>query len=529
MAPRTGSRAPGAPRAGGYHVKTGCITCNSGRRCDGYISKNATPPPPSLIAPKSDQTLVKSGPSFSVPLPVAIGGWTGTIDEHRGFDYFRSQTSQDLAYSLNASLQELVLQSSHRHEAIKHAAIALGSLGETMRINSACISVNSLPPAVVKHEFARSQYYKAIRLLQDIIQRNETEQVEIALITCFLFVVFEFLQGNDQSSTAHLRSGLAILRKQYFPNADNMDDLQGSKLTSMQFEITRIFHILDNQATMWLGLRGFQNRPCIALEGGRASQYISPDHYDSLDDACEDLINLITRVYNFRRYASKHDFASSTTNVPPAIYAEKELLLDKLDMHRRRLSLFLAHQISTHTPQDPHRITILRINRKVTTMMLATYLKPHEERFYAECMSHFWQIISLATFILRQTPEMPRRVVQIVHQNHKAEGPPGGKNLFSFFAGLIQPLYFTAIKCREKTTALKAIDLLEGEPWREGAWDSAAMAKIARRKVEELEVAGWYDIEYQGTPIEDTGKERGRHAELSVEWPLATDPYITYP
>lgn len=51
------------------------------------------------------------------------------------------------------------------------------------------------------------------------------------------------------------------------------------------------------------------------------------------------------------------------------------------------------------------------------------------------------------------------------------------------------------------------------------------MAKIARRKTEELEVAGWYDIDYHGMLVEDTG----RGAELSIDWPLATDPFITYP
>lgn len=459
------------------------------------------------------------------PLPIAIGGWTGSLDELRGFDYFRVQTSQDLAYSLNASLQELVLQNSHHHLAIKHAAIALGSLGETIRIGSIPTLLNTHSPAFVKHEFARSQYYKAIQLLQRDIQRNEKETVEIALISCFLFIVFEFLQGNEQSSMSHLRSGLAILRKQYFPHAETRDIVQDSKLNPIQSEIARIFHILDTQATMWLGLRAFQGKAYIPIDGGPTSTYISPNHFDSLDDACEDLIKLISRIYNFRRYASKYDFAPSTTHVPAAIYAEKDSLLHELDIHRRRLMQFLARQIDAQKPEDPHRITILRINRKVTTMMLAAYLKPHEEIFYAECMSQFWQIVSLSTFILRQTPEMPRRVVQIVHKNHDVEDAPHGRNLFSFFAGLIQPLYFTAIKCRKRVTAHKAIDLLEGEPWREGAWDSAAMAKIARRKTEELEVAGWYDIEYHGTPVEDTG----RSAELSIDWPLATDPFITYP
>ncbi|KAL8774450.1 MAG: hypothetical protein Q9209_000823 [Squamulea sp. 1 TL-2023] len=511
--------------------KPECHKCKStGRKCDGYVYKKAVFPPLPL-PPKADKAMVKTARSNLTPLPTSLGGWTGTLEEFRGFEYFRVQTSQDLAYSLNASLQELVLQNSHRHQAIKHAAIALGSLGETIRINSSSTSLDTLPPAFMKHEFARSQYHIAIQILQKNLQRAEKDTVEIALISCFLFAVFEFLQGNDQSSMSHLRSGLAILRTQYFPHVDRKAVVQDitKQLSPMQAEIARIFHILDTQATMWLGLRTFQDKTYVPLDGGRASTYNTPEYFDSLDDACRDLINLITRVYNFRRYASQHDFAPSTTHIPASIYDDKNALLDELDIHRRRLSRFLARQIDAQTPEDPHRVIILRINRKVTTMMLATYLEPHEERFYARCMSHFWQIISLATFILRQTPEMPRRVVQTVHRNNKAENMPYGRYMFSFFAGLIQPLYFTAIKCREKVTAQKAVDLLELEPWREGAWDSTAMAKIARRKMEELEKSGWYGLNYHRTAVEDTGKERGKIPELSIDWPLATDPFITYP
>ncbi|KAI4272128.1 MAG: hypothetical protein LQ337_005516 [Flavoplaca oasis] len=460
-----------------------------------------------MDAQKTDRAVVTQRPTASFSLPIAIGGWTGSMDELRSFDYFRLQTFQDLAYSLSTSLRELVLQNSHRHEAIKHAVIALGALGETIRINSTSTSHNALHPGFVKHEFARLQYHKSIRLLQKTIQRNERESVETALITCFLFVVFEFLQGHDQSSTTHLRSGLAIIRTQYFPHADNMDIMQNPKLNPMQSEITRIFHILDTVANKWLGLRGFYDEPHIPIDVGSASTYISPDYFDTLDAASEDLMIVISRVHNFRRYTSRYNHAPSTAQVPATIYAQKDLLLHELDIHRRRLNQFLARQIDAQIPEDPHRITILRINRKITTMELAPYLKPHEERFYAESMPHFFQVVSLATFIVRQTPEMPRRVTQIVHRNNKFAGGPEGRYQFEFVVGLIQPLYFTAINCSDKTTAQKAIDLLEGEPWREGAWDSAAMARIARRKVKELEASGWYDVECQGTLMEGTEKE----------------------
>ncbi|KAL8885390.1 MAG: hypothetical protein Q9215_006751 [Flavoplaca cf. flavocitrina] len=511
--------------------KPECRKCTStGRKCDGYISGTTSSARSSLDAEKTDRAVVTQRPTDSFSLPIAIGGWTGSMDELRGFDYFRLQTSQDLAYSLSASLQELVLQNSHRHEAIKHAVIALGALGETIRINSTSISRNTLHPGFVKHEFARLQYHKAIRLLQKTIQRNERESVETALITCFLFVVFEFLQGHDQSSTTHLRSGLAIIRTQYFPHADNVGIMQNPKLNPMQSELTRIFHILDTVANKWLGSRGFYAEPYIPVDEGSASSYTSPDYFDTLDAASKDLITVITRFHNFRRCASKYDYAPFTAQVPATIYAQKDLLLHELDIHRRRLSQFLARQVDAQIPEDPHRIIILRINRKITTMELATFLKPNEERFYAECMAHFFQIVSLVTFVLRQTPEMPRRVMQIVHRNNEIAGGLEGRNQFEFFAGLIQPLYFTAIKCRDKSTAQKAIDLLEGEPWREGAWDSAAMAKIAKRKTKELEESGWYDdVGCQGTYLEGTAKEHEKNAELSVKWPLVADPFITYP
>ncbi|KAL8816965.1 MAG: hypothetical protein Q9223_004114 [Gallowayella weberi] len=553
MAPRKGSRAPGAPRAGGSHVRTGCLTCkarhvkcdeekpecskckSTGRRCDGYgLSKDVhllltTAEKQSRAI--ADQPHIKTAYTRLTPVAFTLDGWDGTMDELRGFDYFRRQTSQDLAYSLNASLQEIVLQNSHHHDAIKHGAIALGSLGETIRINSSSLSSNTFPPAFVQHRFARSQYYKAIRILQRNISRDERGAVEIALISCFLFIVFEFLQGNDQSARAHLRSGLAILRKQYFSQAGSTSvTKEYLKLNSTQSGIARIFHTLDTQATMWLDLkvRSFQDESYSPIVYGRsASRHIAPTPFDSLDEACDDLVNLINRVYNFRCYTSKHDRAPSTDDVPHAIYAERDALLDELDVHRHRLSSFLARQIDAENPEDPHHVTILRINRKVTSLMLATYLEPHEERFYARCVSHFWQIMYLATFILRQSPEMPRRVVQIVHAKNQAKDAPYGRRLFSF-AGLIQPLYFTAIKCREKATAQKAVDLLEMEPWEEGPWDSAAMAKIARRKMEELEAKGWYNLYNNHSSVEHTRKKRESSTELSVEWPLATDPFIAY-
>ena len=57
--------------------------------------------------------------------------------------------------------------------------------------------------------------------------------------------------------------------------------------------------------------------------------------------------------------------------------------------------------------------------------------------------------------------------------------------MFAFVSGAIRPLYMVADKCFDFKVSEEAIDLLEEKPWREGAWDSAAMAAIARKNLVE--------------------------------------------
>lgn len=508
-----------------------CKRCSTtGRKCDGYIQKESSSLP--IKKEQQDQFSWRTAGSVLSLSRFNPSTWNGTIDELRGFDYFRVQTSGDLAYSLNSSLEELVLQTSHHHQAIKHAAIALGSLGETIRINSSDERYAGKSVFYTRHDFACAQYYRAIKLLQDDIGRRDKDFINVALISCFLFVVFEFLQGNDQSAVLHLRSGLNILRQQGLPSPNTSSGTSVKpfpKLHPIQAEISRIFHILDTQATMWLDLRTLNPMSKTSIDTPMAHMLV-PESFTSLDEACQHLNDIISRIYNFRRFASKHDFAPSRKQVPASVYVERDALLDELELHRRRLGNYLAcRQNSAHNHEDPHRIAVLRINRKVTTLMLATYLEPHESTFYAQSQPHFWQIVSLATLILRpNTSEARQRLLGSMQPgstepNTDNASTPRQRKIFAFFAGLIQPLYFTAIKCPHRDTAVKAVELLEMEPWREGSWDSAAMGRIARRRMEKPDCTRWSDVIAGGTTVGEA--EEG----LSIEWPLATDPLITYP
>lgn len=514
-------------------TKPECNRCTStGRKCDGYVYKERPSPPlEGNLQERVSYVAARSSCSLSCITPTT---WNGTMDELRGFDYFRVQTSEDLAYSLDSSLEQLVLQTSHHHEAIKHAAIALGSLGATIRVNSFSSDGGQQSVSLRRHEFACEQYFKAIKLLQKDMGRNSNECVNFALISCFLFIVFEFLQGNDQSAVLHLRSGLNILRQRCLTDLDSGTSAKEQpliKLHPIQAEISRIFHTIDTQANMWLNLRTSNRESHIPISRP-TSRDLVPNSFESVDEACQDLNDIVNRIYNFRRCASKHDSAPTKAHVPPSIYAERDSLLDELDDHRRRLVNYLAcRQTFAQHPEDPHRITVLRINRKVTLLMLANYLEPHQLSFDARCQPHFWQVVSLAALILRpETSEIRQRmlggVCPISHEaNSNCWSTRRPRRVFAFFAGLIQPLYYTAIKCPDREAATKAIELLEMEPWREGSWDSAAMAKRAKMRLQEPNRARWNNVFVGGKITAEATDEEG----LSIEWPLATDPLITYP
>ncbi|KAL9002828.1 MAG: hypothetical protein Q9188_004271 [Gyalolechia gomerana] len=500
-------------------VRPECNNCKStGRRCDGY--KASTPPLPHSTS-SSPITWRTTSPELKLNI-ITPSTWNGSLDELRAFDYFRVQTSDDLAYSLNASLDILVLQTRHYHKAIKHAAIALGALEHSIRINK------SLPvgtsSALWRHHFANRQYYTAVKLVQRDISRNNKDSINLTLISCFLFTVFEFLQGNEPAAETHLRCGLNILCQQLLIPTDGPADAKTSptaKLTDIQSEIACIFKTIDSQATMWLDLPTPDQKPLVPIHSPVCGDWAQP--YRSLDEAGQDFSKIIDRVYDFRRHASKHDFASTTADIPAPIYTQRDSLLDELDHHRRRLQNYLQdRQTFCEQPEDAYRITVLRINRKVTTVMLGTYLEPNKSSFYAKGQQQFWQIVSLATIILRpETSTTRQRLLESMHFQHTPLGrgkkqEPQQRQIFSFFAGLIQPLYFTAIKSPCQGTVMKAIELLETEPWREGSWDSAAMAKLARIRVQ------------RSSFPTDSSAEREEEG-LNVEWPLATDPLITYP
>ena len=407
-----------------------------------------------------------SGPMISI---------TGSYQERRSFAFFCYQTGQQLSTALNVTkTHQLILQASHCDDAVRAAVIALGAIGERLSINSLLTLDNGQANAC--HSFARLQYYKALRYLRERISNNPEGSANFAVILSFLFTVFEFLQGDDTASLIHLRGGLNILRRGQGSLSMGFQTI-ASEQDPLTHEILRIFSIMDLQAIIWLGLKAFQ-APIMIPINDPESYLAHLDQFSTLDEASECLNHRIVSTYHFQRLVATYDSGESVKQVPPEVHGEREKLILQLKKWLVSLEALLRKPCEDFNTEMSERIIVLKINYETGLMMLTACLQASDQQFYADNELGFRKIITLAKAVVG-----PRKDIERIVAANNSKNPA---SVFSFYMGVIRPLYFTAIKCQNMNVCRAAIALLSSSPWREGAWDSATMARIAARRVQEV-------------------------------------------
>lgn len=393
-------------------------------------------------------------------------GFAGTDQERRGFEYFHWETTQHIGGALNLDcVHRLILQIGQSNPAVRSAVVALGSITEQLQVNSALAFDKA--QSNTYQEFPQAQYRQALRQLREQLTTGAHRAEKLAMISCFLFTLFEFLQGNDTASIVHLRSGLNILRQQ--------DGVPGQ----LWQELLRIFSIMDLQATMWLSLKTF--RPPMITPVDPGSLPLEMEAFCDIEDAAISLNFLISRVYNFRRLVTSE---AGEPNSPNFVTVKRDLGA-QLEWWPVALEKHLANLDTGVTLEALHRTFVMRMNHTITRIAFGACLHEDEERVFRAHLSDFRDIVSLAKIVIwPMDPIVKDRVQRIVAANNASLNPVA---VFSYYAGVIQPLYMTAIKCTDVKVCRQAVKLLSTSPWQEGAWDSARMAEMAERKVRQLE------------------------------------------
>ena len=288
-------------------AKPTCLQCSkTGRICDGYEDKL-----PVTINSQS-RTRLHATPDIPIPSILRLAPRFSSDDnELRSFDFFRSGIGPVVFQAFNLCVvDQIIMQLAHSDDTIKHAVVALGSLGEQLA------KYKSLSPLALDRDsrlhFARVQNAKAIHHLRKHLSNDQQQSIELALIACFLFVIFDFLLGDDESSYVHLKAGLNILRGCYAIQEGvtvSIDRALFVAQSPLVIDFARIFTGIDLHAAIWLGLTSCQSPPLIGIMNGAVGEKPAKV-FLTLEDASDSLHFQLMNIHMFRHSLADYDSTS---------------------------------------------------------------------------------------------------------------------------------------------------------------------------------------------------------------------------
>ncbi|MCJ1231268.1 hypothetical protein MMC12_007945 [Toensbergia leucococca] len=354
--------------------------------------------------------------------------------------------------------------------------MALGSLHEKYEASCPSFLVNQ--EANSAQQFALMQCNKAISHLSKRLRMNEEDSMEIALIACVLFITFEQLQGNYESALRHWQQGKKVLHgwqeaKNNYQSSSSNALIPLCNPDVIEDNLIRFFGRLDVQAITFIDTRSLQcDETWQSKKPGLGPPHI-PDKISSLSEARHYLDEQLEWMFYaaaraiFRLDAWPGD--GENTNNVAGLHG-----YDGLDRWAARFDAFLKHSGSALSARDIRGATLLKILHKVASiMLLSTGLEGFvaDETCFDKFSIEFVDILSLAASLINA--EISDGVTEA-----KQARPS-----FSFDMGVVPPLYYIAVKCREPSIRRQALSLLLASPRREGVWDGLMAARITERLI----------------------------------------------
>ncbi|KAK4443303.1 hypothetical protein QBC34DRAFT_284485, partial [Podospora aff. communis PSN243] len=470
--------------------KPACQRCiSTGRVCDGYgiwggggNSYGSAERAVNTLFKQSSRKAPSASKTLKTTSPALIPGLDQ--QEYATFDFFRRRTATKLPGMFSSEFWDtLVFQLSSREPAVLHAVIALAAthrraiaVGHARR---PFLATDEKDVGLDSDEvLALQQFNKAVGHLQRF-KRKTQESLRATLVSCIIFICIELLKGKVGPSQAHFQSGLKLLQE-IQPGESDASPMQ-PHAKSVDNHVAEAFARLNIQSSISGG--GPDQSCMMILHKLSELEPEAPLVFDSISSARRHLDRLVQQVH--RLSAEAKQAALNCQVVPSRLVLDQERLQRSVTSWLRTFTSSLP-RMETFEPEGSHRITLgaplLLLYHAMISIMVATSLRCGDETIYD---SH---TASFAT-ILEQATNLWNKIVDYVPVTPR----PGQPDHLSFTVdlGFIPPLYFTALRCRVPRFRRLAIGLLASTPHREGVWDGAVTAAIAR-KIVEMEEGGFY-------------------------------------
>ncbi|KOS39361.1 hypothetical protein ACN38_g9795 [Penicillium nordicum] len=511
--------------------KTGCKTCkirrvkcdegrpacrrcvSTNRVCDGYgiWGGGGT----TYGQPQNNRALSV----YCTPVPVGNLGH----EEQLCFDWLIARTARKFAGLFPSDFWEsLIFQASAQEPAARHAVIALACTHRFQQQYFTGLNKYDV------ERFTLTQYNKAIQHLRTDTT-NSSYSLRVALITCMLFIILEYMRGQYQMGCAHLQYGMKLL-----------SDISATRSRSPSSMVPTIISpeedfaynaLVDAYSRLGIQSAMFGHVPShVYLVTTDPQIACLPHTFTSLLQARRNLDDLLNRIHCLKNHYHDHHASQTPTSNQKMLDTQSKILAD-LSLWRKTYAASVAHlETNKISGKDQTGYVLLRVHHEMATIMASTCLAPEEVESelifdgytenFIRIMAGFldiWKSWSAAAFhgndlfkIARASDELKVTfqdfdevsdmntilescLLELLEKssiiNHYMQVLDCAKEGFTIEMGYIPPVYYTAIKCRVPRIRRQAVRVLRAAPHREGLWNGSLLANVVEEiiRIEEGE------------------------------------------
>ena len=369
----------------------------------------------------------------------------GSREERHYLYFFNTQTAQALSGFFDSELWRRQLpQLSECEPVVRHATAAVSAAHERE------LALQQDPFGTTRRNndrFIVYHYNEAIRHLRTYLA-SPGGMTNLTLITCFLFVCLEMLNGNFRQALNHLEAGLKIIQR----TADQ---------TIRSYGTDRELLHLSLRLNIQLEMNG---RPMVAFD----LDSISPEEestdkspaWSNISQARHALDRLMNRTLMFIRLAGIE--RTDRTHLEP-----QQLQLIQAFATWESAFKGLISKSRGPAKGDPRALLLLRMLYLVSWTWMKTCLS-RQETVFDSYTSGFTEIVHCVAQVIDLDAVVDRKSTK------------SAPDMFTLETSIITGLYYTATKCRNPIIRRKAIRLLDQCTKQEGLWNKRVVVKIAQ-------------------------------------------------
>lgn len=385
--------------------------------------------------------------------PGLITATTPRQDVRRLLHYYQDQISHQLGGFVDTDFWSVTIpQLGQSEPAVAFAVAAISATFERIRLTGA--SYHEVMRDTACSDGSSLEFYNLAlaKTSERVAQHNGGL---MATLTCMLFLCMEFLQSNKKQS------------KKLFDRLCQLVRLGSGREWSRSNELDLIPNLRSMyQRIVLLSLLFAHPIPPYNYQDWTPDMCDLPTTFHSLSEARDALYQLLAVTHDFCKLARTksepgHEDHSSRATGPE----EQAYLISQLCDWRK----IFDHWCANNDLRDPGTLRSVSLLRLYDHVSMAWLMNPWESSQlpFDEATGYFQLVVEEAERILDMTVSKSE-LSSILH----------------FEMGVMPPLYFTAIKCRDHELRLRALRLLRQGPRREALWDREELVAIAERVIE---------------------------------------------